>query len=94
MGGLDEGGKCERAGHLGERKVARKDPHRRTHEGREKKPVEEHPQASFDLARGESPALCNSRRRNHEVWSHREAVPGHCSISEKILSVQMSTFDI
>ena len=31
--------------------------------------------------RGESPALCNSGRRNHEVWSHREEGPGHCSIS-------------
>ena len=39
-------------------------------------------------------ALCNSRRRNHEVWSHREEGPGHCSISKKLLSVQISTFYI
>ena len=42
----------------------------------------------------ESPALCNSRRRNHEVWSHREEGPGHCSISKELPSVQISTFDI
>ena len=35
-----------------------------------------------------------SRRMNHEVWSHREEGPGHCSISKKLLSVQISTFDI
>ena len=40
------------------------------------------------------PALCNSRRRNHEVWSHREEGPGHCSISKKLLSFQISAFDI
>ena len=27
---------------------------------------------SFQLEGGELPALCNSRRRNPEVWSHRE----------------------
>ena len=32
--------------------------------------------------------------RNHEEWSHREEGPGHCSISKKLLSVQISTFDI
>ena len=26
-------------------------------------------------------ALCNSRRRNHVVWPHREEEPRHCSIS-------------
>ena len=35
-----------------------------------------------------------SRRMNHEVWSHREEGPGHCSISKKLLSAQISTFDI
>ena len=28
------------------------------------------------------------------MWSHREEGPGHCSISKKLLSVQISTFDI
>ena len=39
--------------------------------------------AKLSLRMGESPALCNSRRMNHEVWSHREEGPGHCSISKK-----------
>ena len=30
------------------------------------------PQLKFHLERGESPGLCNSRRRNHEVWLDRE----------------------
>ena len=42
----------------------------------------------------DSAALCNSRRRNHEVWSHLEEGPGHCSISKTFLSVQMSIFYI
>ena len=37
----------------------------------------------------ESPGLCNSRRWNHDVWSHREEGPGHCSISKNILSFQV-----
>ena len=31
---------------------------------------------------------------NHEVWSHREEGPGGYSISKKLLSVQISTFNI
>ena len=34
------------------------------------------------VGRGQLPALCNPRRRNHEVWSHREEEPGHCSLSK------------
>ena len=48
--------------------------------------------AKLSLRVRESPALCNSRRRNHEVWSHRDGGPGHCLI--KLLSVQISAFDI
>ena len=42
----------------------------------------------------ESPALRNSKRRNHEVKSHREEGPGHCLISKTFLNVQISTLDI
>ena len=28
------------------------------------------------------------------MWSHREEGPGHCSLSKKLLSVRISTFDI
>lgn len=39
------------------------------------------------------PALCNSTRRNLEVWSRRERGPaGHWSISNKFLSSWKSTF--
>ena len=41
---------------------------------------------------GELQAHCNSKRRNHEVWSHREEGPGHCWMSKKLLSVHISTF--
>ena len=51
------------------------------------------PQLNFHLEWGESPALCNSRRRNHEMWSHREEGPGHCSISKEFLSVRKSSLD-
>ena len=50
--------------------------------------------AKLSLRVRKSPALCNSRRMNHKVWSHREEGPGHCSISKKLLSVHISTFDI
>ena len=51
--------------------------------------------AKLSLRMTDLPALlCNATRRNHEVWSHREEGPGHCLISEKLLSVPMSTFDI
>ena len=54
-----------------------------------------HPQLNYHLESEEkSPAHCDSRRMNHEVWSRREEGPGHCSISKKLLSVQISTFDI
>ena len=52
------------------------------------------PLLNFHLDLGESPALRNSRRMNHETWSRPEEGPGHCSISKKLLSVQMSTSDI
>ena len=52
------------------------------------------PQLNFHLELRGSPALCNSRRSKHKVTSHREKGPGHCSISRKLLSVQISTFDI
>ena len=52
------------------------------------------PLARPSVERGESPAVCNSRRRNHEVRSHQKEGPRQCSISKKLLSVQMSTFDI
>ena len=42
-----------------------------------------HPLLGFHLEWGEPLALCNSRRRNPEVWSHREEWPGHCSTSKK-----------
>ena len=42
--------------------------------------IQIHSQLDFHLERGESPPLCNSRRRNHEVWSNREEGSGHCSI--------------
>ena len=46
---------------------------------------------SAKLGVGNSPAPRNSMRRNHEVTSNREEEPGHCSISKKFLSVQIST---
>ena len=36
--------------------------------------------------------LCESRRGNHDVWSHQEEGPGNYSTSKKLLSVQKSTF--
>ena len=51
-----------------------------------------YPQLNFRLERKESLALCNFRRKNHEVWSLREEGPGHCSISKKLLRVQISVF--
>ena len=32
-------------------------------------------------------ALCNYRRRNHEVWSHREKGSERLSMSKKLLNV-------
>ena len=52
------------------------------------------PQLNFHLEWAESPALCSSRRRNHEVSSRQEEVFGHCPRGKKLLSVQISTFDI
>ena len=51
------------------------------------------PQLNFRLQYEESLAFCNSRCWNHEMWSHREEGPGHCSISKKLSSVQMSAFE-
>ena len=42
--------------------------------------IQIHSQLDFHLERGESLPLCNSRRRNHVVWSNREEGSGHCSI--------------
>ena len=50
--------------------------------------------AKLSLGVRREPALCNSRRRNDEMWSHREEGPGHCSISRKLLGVQISTLNI
>ena len=52
------------------------------------------PQLNFHSEGGESPVFCNSRRRNHEVWSRREEGPGQCSITKELLSVQISTLGI
>ena len=41
------------------------------------------PQLNIHLERGESLAICISRRRNHDVLSHREEGPGRCSISRQ-----------
>ena len=50
------------------------------------------PSVGFRLELGESPALNNSRHMNHEVGSHREEEPEHCSISKKLLSVKISVY--
>ena len=45
------------------------------------------PSAKLSSEWRELPALCNSSRRNHKVWSHREGWPRNCSIKEKLISV-------
>ena len=45
------------------------------------------PSVKLSLMMRESPALCNYRCMNHEVWSHQEEGLGHCLISNKLLSV-------
>lgn len=48
-----------------------------------------HPQLSFHFKWGKSSALCNNKRTNHEVVSHREK-----DDKQQLLIAQMSTFDI
>ena len=53
------------------------------------------PSANLSLLSKEiCPLPVISSGRNHRVWSHREERPGYCSISKKLLSVQISAFDI
>ena len=56
--------------------------------------VRTHLQLDFHLEWGKSPALCYSRRMNHDAWSNGEERHGHCLISKNVLSVQISAFDI
>ena len=52
------------------------------------------PQLNFHLEWGELPALCNSRCRKHEAWLLRDEEPGHWSITKKLRSFKMSSFDV
>ena len=45
------------------------------------------PSAKLSLRIWQSLALCNSRRGNHEAWSHREKGSENCLISKRLLSV-------
>ena len=54
--------------------------------------VRMHLQLNFHSARGESLVLSNFKHEDHEMWSHQEEGPVHCSVSKKIFSVQNSPF--